>query len=247
MIPVMTTETQLLFRTDPYLQRAAATVTGHTAEGGILLDASVFYPTGGGQPGDCGWLEWGAVRLAIATAVKVEGGQIALVPAEPLPLPPKGTAVTQTLDWPRRHLHMRVHTALHLLTVVVGLPVTGGQIGAERGRLDFAMPDPPTDLGLWNVALNRLIDQDLAVTEDWITDADLLANPGLVKTMSVMPPMGQGRVRLVRIGSAAGAQIDLQPCGGTHVARTAEIGRVEITKVENKGRQNRRVVLSLSD
>lgn len=238
--------TELLFRADPYLQQASAIVTGHTAEGGILLDATVFYPTGGGQPGDSGWIDWEGGRIAIATAVKVEGSRVALVPAEPLPLPPNGAQVLQRLDWPRRHRHMRVHTALHLLSVVIPLPVTGGQIGAERGRLDFVMPEPPTDLAPWNEALNRLIDRDLAVTETWITDAELLANPSLVKTMKVAPPMGQGRVRLVRIGEGAG-QIDLQPCGGTHVARTAEVGHVAITKVENKGRQNRRVVLSLME
>jgi misacylated tRNA(Ala) deacylase len=238
--------TELLFRTDPYLQQAQATVTGRTAEGGILLDRSVFYPTGGGQPGDSGWITWAGGRIAIATAVKVEGGRIALVPAEPLPLPPDGAEVTQGLDWQRRYGHMRVHTALHLLSVVIPLPVTGGQIGAGRGRLDFAMPDPPGDLAPWTDALNRLIDRDLAVTCDWMTDEALLANRSLVKTMSVMPPMGQGRVRLVRIGDST-AQVDLQPCGGTHVARTAEVGRIEITKVENKGRQNRRVILSLAD
>jgi misacylated tRNA(Ala) deacylase len=139
-----------------------------------------------------------------------------------------------------------MHTALHLLSVVVPLPVTGGQIGAERGRLDFDMPDPPGDLTPLNAALNALIDRDLPVTDEWITDAELLANPGLVKTMSVMPPTGQGHVRLVRIGAGA-SQIDLQPCGGTHVARTGEVGGVEITKIEKKGRQNRRLVLSLTD
>jgi misacylated tRNA(Ala) deacylase len=139
---------------------------------------------------------------------------------------------------------MRVHTALHLLSVVIPLPVTGGQIGAERGRLDFDMPDPPGDLTALETRLNGLIDRDLPVTEDWITDAALAANPGLVKTMSVAPPSGQGRVRLIRIGQGAG-QIDLQPCGGTHVARTGEIGRVEISKVEKKGRQNRRVIITL--
>lgn len=140
---------------------------------------------------------------------------------------------------------MRVHTALHLLSVVIPLPVTGGQIGAERGRLDFDMPDPPADVGAWESALNRLIDRDLEVSESWITDDELLANPGLVKTMSVRPPMGQGRVRLVRIGQGA-SQIDLQPCGGTHVARTAEVGRVVIGKIEKKGRQNRRVSVELA-
>ncbi len=150
------------------------------------------------------------------------------------------------LDWDRRHRHMRVHTALHLLSVVIPLPVTGGQIGADRGRLDFDMPEPPDDVQALDEALNALIERDLAVTEDWITDAELAAQPGLVKTMSVAPPTGQGRVRLVRIGQGA-EQIDLQPCGGTHVARTGEIGRVAIGKIEKKGRQNRRVSLSLVD
>jgi misacylated tRNA(Ala) deacylase len=137
---------------------------------------------------------------------------------------------------------MRMHTALHLLSVVIPLPVTGGQIGADRGRLDFDMPEPHEHIGALNTALNALIDADLPVTESWITDAELMANPGLVKTMSVAPPVGQGRVRLVKIG-----EIDLQPCGGTHVARTSEIGRVAIGKIEKKGRQNRRVSLTLDN
>ncbi|MFN4155976.1 MAG: alanyl-tRNA editing protein [Paracoccaceae bacterium] len=235
--------TELLFREDAYAQHAGSVVTGHTPEGGILIDRSVFYPTGGGQPGDNGWVEWSGGRLTIATAVKVEGGQIALVPAEPLAMPPVGAVLTQRLDWGRRHRHMRMHTALHLLSVVIPLPVTGGQIGAERGRLDFDMPEPPADMDRLNAALNELVDCDLPVSDDWITDEALLASPALVKTMSVMPPMGQGRVRLVRIGLGAD-QIDLQPCGGTHVARTGEVGRVEISKVEKKGRQNRRVTLT---
>lgn len=242
----MTPATRLTFRDDAYLRDAPARVTGHTPEGGILLDATIFYPTGGGQPGDSGRLVWPGGELAIATAVKADHGQVALVAAEPLPLPPVGAEVTQILDWERRHRHMRVHTALHLLSVVIPLPVTGGQIGAERGRLDFDMPEPPTDIEGLTTALNALIDRDLPVTDDWISDAELAANPGLVKTMSVKPPSGQGRVRLVRIGQGA-AQIDLQPCGGTHVARTGEIGRVEITKIEKKGRQNRRVILTLAD
>ncbi|MEY4305188.1 MAG: hypothetical protein RIT52_1363 [Pseudomonadota bacterium] len=237
--------TALLFRDDAYLREADATVLAHTPEGGILIDASVFYPTGGGQPGDNGIVQWDGGRLAIATAVKVEGGGIALVPAELAALPPVGARLRQRIDWDRRHRHMRVHTALHLLSVVIPLPVTGGQIGADKGRLDFDMPETPADLPALEVALNALIARDLAVTDQWITDAELLANPGLVKTMSVRPPMGQGRVRLVRIGDAT-TQIDLQPCGGTHVARTAEIGRVEFGKVENKGKQNRRINLLLA-
>lgn len=235
--------TERLFLIDPYLREAGAHVTAHTAEGGILLDRTIFYPTGGGQPGDSGALRWNAGRIPIATAVKAFDG-VALVPAEPMPLPPVGTLVMQLLDWERRHRHMRVHTALHLLSVVIPMPVTGGQIGAERGRLDFDMAEPPADVGAIEAALNALIDRDLVVSETWITDEDLAAAPGLVKTLSVRPPVGQGRVRLVRIGEGAG-QIDLQPCGGTHVARTGEIGRVEIGRIEKKGRQNRRVTLTL--
>lgn len=236
--------TDLLFRADAYLTAADAHVVAHTDEGAIVLDRTVFYPTGGGQPGDSGLLRWEGGRIGIATTIKVEGGHAALVPAEPVAMPPVGAAVHQALDWARRYRHMRMHTALHLLSVVIPLPVTGGQIGAERGRLDFDMPEPPGNTAGWEAALNALIDRDLAVTEDWITDAELAANPGLVKTLSVTPPMGQGRVRLVRIGQGAG-QVDLQPCGGTHVARTGEIGRVEVSKIEKKGRQNRRVTLTL--
>lgn len=238
--------TELLFRADAYLREAEAVVVGHTAEGGILLDRTVFYPMGGGQLGDSGWLVWGGTTSPIATAVKAEGGHVALVMAEPRPLPPVGTQVRQRLDWERRHLHMRVHTALHLLSVVIPLPVTGGQIGAGRGRLDFDMPEPPADVAVIEEKLNALIALDLAVSDEWITDEELAANPGLVKTMSVQPPTGQGRVRLVRIGTA-GHQVDLQPCGGTHVARSAEIGHVTIGKIEKKGRQNRRVSISLED
>lgn len=236
--------TEFLFRTDAYLREAEAMVIGHTAEGGIICDRSLFYATGGGQPGDSGLMVWEGGRLSVATAVKAEGGHIALVPAEAAPMPPIGSTVLQRLDWDRRHRHMRVHTALHLLSVVIPLPVTGGQIGAERGRLDFDMPDPPEDVQMLEDRLNALIGLDLPVTDSWITDAEMLANPGLVKTMSVHPPMGQGRVRLVRIGEGA-TQVDLQPCGGTHVGRTAEIGRVEIGKIEKKGRQNRRVSITL--
>ncbi|MDP4891042.1 alanyl-tRNA editing protein [Cypionkella sp.] len=232
--------TQLLFRDDAYLREAKTQVLGHTPEGGIVVQASVFYATSGGQPGDSGFIYWEGRKLEIATAVRIEGGLIALVPAEAAALPREGVEVVQQIDWTRRHKLMRMHTALHLLSVVIPLPVTGGQIGAERGRLDFMMPEPPVDVAALNTALNALIARDLVVSTSFITDAELEAKPELVKTMSVRPPMGQGQVRLVQIGD-----IDLQPCGGTHVARTAEIGRVEIGKIENKGKQNRRVNLML--
>lgn len=235
-----------LYRSDPYRREAPARILALTPEGGIVPDASVFYPTGGGQPGDSGRLDWDGGSIAIATAVKGEGGAVVLVPAEGQALPPAGAAVTQHLDWARRYRHMRIHTALHLLSVVIPLPVTGGQIGADKGRLDFDMPEPPADVAALEADLNALVARDLPVDEDWITDAELAANPGLVKTMSVMPPTGQGRVRLVRIGRGRD-QVDLQPCGGTHVARTTEIGRVRIGRIEKKGRQNRRVSLMLED
>lgn len=235
-----------LFREDSYLRQATGQVIGHTEEGGLILDRSLFYPTGGGQPGDSGQVEWSGGRIAIATAVKGENEAIVLVPDGPQPLPSVGTEVTQTIDWDRRYRHMRVHTGLHLLSVVIPLPVTGGQIGENKGRLDFNMPQPPEDVDALQAAMNALIARDLPVTDSWITDAELAANPGLVKTMSVAPPTGQGRVRLVRIGSGDG-QIDLQPCGGTHVARTGEIGQITLGKIENKGKQNRRVNMILSD
>ena len=229
-----------LFRDDPYMRDARGTVTAHTSEGGLVLDASIFYPQGGGQPGDAGMLHWEGGQLEIATTIKGEGEAIALVPAGPGALPPVGTELRQSLDWERRYAHMRIHTALHLLSVVLPFPVTGGSISAEKGRLDFSMEEPIEDREAVESALNELAARDLAVTEDWITEAELDANPGLVKTMSVTPPRGAGRVRLIRIGEGE-AQVDLQPCGGTHVARTGEIGPLRLGKLEKKGKANRRV------
>lgn len=238
--------TELLFRADAYLREARGRVVDLTTEGGVVLDATIFCPTAGGQPGDAGQLAWSGGSTPIAATVKGADGTVVLLPAAGAVAPTIGVEVTQTLDWARRYAHMRVHTALHLLSVVIPLPVTGGQIGTEKGRLDFDMPDPPADLAALQAQLDALVARDLPVTDDWISDADLMANPSLVKTMSVQPPMGQGRVRLVRIGSGAD-QVDLQPCGGTHVARTGEIGSVLIGKIENKGRQNRRVTLHIGD
>ncbi|RMA42346.1 alanyl-tRNA editing protein [Rhodophyticola porphyridii] len=237
--------TETLFLQDMYRKTAPGKVTGLTDEGGIILDASLFYARGGGQPGDSGVLHWDGGRIPIAMAVKGEGADIVLVPAEPAALPPVGAEVEQRLDWDRRFGHMRVHTALHLLSVVIPLPVTGGAIAAEKGRLDFAMPEPPDDKLVLQGQMNALIERGLDVSETWITAEELDANPGLVKTMSVQPPKGAGRVRLVRIGTGD-RQIDLQPCGGTHVANTAEIGPVTIAKIESKGRQNRRVTVALA-
>lgn len=237
--------TEPVFLSDPYRKSLQARVIGLTEEGGIILDRTIFYARGGGQPGDSGALDWDGGRIPIATAVKGEGGAIVLVPAEAVKLPEVGAAVGQRLDWERRLGHMRIHTALHLLSVVIPLPVTGGAVGADKGRLDFDMPDAPEDKALIEGRLNALVTRDLPVTEDWITEAELDANPALVKTMSVQPPRGAGRIRLVRIGEGA-SQVDLQPCGGTHVARTGEIGKLAIGKIEKKGRQNRRVTIELA-
>jgi len=237
--------TDPLFLKNAYLRDCPAVVTGLTPEGGIILDRSIFYATGGGQPGDSGQLVWSEGSIDIATTVKGEQGALILVPAEPLALPAIGMSVMQHLDWERRHRHMRVHTALHLLSVVIPLPVTGGSIAADKGRLDFDMPASPADPEDIAAQVNALIARDLTVTQEWITETELDASPGLVKTMSVKPPRGAGVIRLVRISDAA-TLVDLQPCGGTHVARTSEIGMVALGRIEKKGRQNRRVTLLLT-
>lgn len=232
--------TEAQFLDDAYLFAADAVVQAITPEGGVALDRAIFYPAGGGQPGDVGRLTWDGGEMRVATTVKGEGGGAVLVPAAGDATPPVGAEVRQELDEATRLAHMKMHTGLHLLSVVIPLPVTGGQIGAEKSRLDFDMPDAPEDKDAIEAALNALIEADLPVGYQWITDAELDANPGLVKTLRVQPPRGSGRVRLVRIGEGD-AQIDLQPCGGTHVRSTGEIGRLRLGKVEKKGKQNRRV------
>ncbi len=230
--------TQLLFRDDAYLPETEATVLAVTDRRGIVLDRTVFFATGGGQPGDAGTLSRSdGPAVAIATAVYGDDrSEIVHVPGDGEPLPEPGETVTASLDWARRHRLMRIHTALHLLSVVLPFPVTGGQIGADEGRLDFDIDGdvPPKDE--IEAALNALVAADHPVSDEWITDDELLANPDMVKTMKVKPPMGSGKVRLVRIGD-----IDLQPCGGTHVRTTGEIGALAIGKIQSKGRQNRRV------
>jgi len=237
--------TEPLFRDDAYLRDCEATVTEVTPEGAVVLDRTVFYPMGGGQPGDTGRLTWPGGEMAVADTRKGEGAAVLHIPAEGAAPPAPGTGVTAILDWERRHAHMRIHTALHLLSVVIPLPVTGGSISAEKGRLDFDMPEAPDDKEALAERLNQIAAADHPVTTEWITDAELEANPQMVKTMAVKPPMGQGQVRLVRIGAGT-ATVDLQPCGGTHVARTGEIGPLTLGKIEKKGKQNRRVSVLLA-
>lgn len=235
--------TELLFRDDAYLKDTEATVLAVNDRRGIVLDRTVFYATGGGQPGDAGTLQRAGGSIAIATTVY--GGdksEIVHVPGETEPLPEPGETLRAVLDWNRRHRHMRIHTGLHLLSVVLPFPVTGGSIGADEGRLDFDIDGEVPAKEEIEEKLNALVAANHAVTQEWISDDELLANPGLVKTMKVKPPMGSGRVRLVRIGD-----IDLQPCGGTHVRSTAEIGRLAIGKIESKGKQNRRVRIRFAE
>lgn len=229
-----------LFRQDSYLKEADATVTA-VEERGVRLDRTVFYPTGGGQPGDTGTITWDGGETRIVDALKAEGGDVLHVLAPDAPRPPAGTKVHVSLDWERRYRHMRMHTALHVMSAVIKGNVTGGQVGADKSRLDFALEgEVPTKEAITE-EVNRLLADDRQVTPQWVTDEELAARPELVKTMSVRPPVGAGRVRLLSIDG-----IDLQACGGTHVARTAEIGRVEVTKIENKGKMNRRFIISLS-
>jgi misacylated tRNA(Ala) deacylase len=236
--------TELLFRDDAYLPETEATVLSVNDRRGIILDRTVFFATGGGQPGDSGSLTRGdAPPIAIATTVYGDDkSEIVHVPGEEEPLPEPGETLKAAIDWERRHRHMRIHTGLHLLSVVLPFPVTGGQIRADEGRLDFDIDGEVPPKEEIEARLNALIAADHPVTDEWITDEELAANPDLVKTMKVKPPMGSGRVRLVRIGD-----VDLQPCGGTHVRSTAEIGRLMIGKIESKGRQNRRVRIRFAE
>jgi misacylated tRNA(Ala) deacylase len=238
--------TETLFRSDAYARTCEAYVTAINDRGGIVLDRTVLYPSAGGQPGDGGAITWEGGVCRIATTVyDADKTTIVHVPAEGSTLPQAGLPVNVTLDWETRHRHMRVHTALHLLCSLVHWPVTGGQIGADEGRLDFDIADMAgIDKETLTLALNALVDADHPVATRWITDAELEAAPHLVRTMSVKPPMGSGKVRLVAIG--ADGAIDLQPCGGTHVAHTSEIGRLAVTKIESKGKQNRRIRVALA-
>jgi misacylated tRNA(Ala) deacylase len=229
-----------LFRQDAYLKQADATVTA-LEERGLRLDRSIFYPTGGGQPGDTGILRWDGGEARVIDAVKADGGDVLHVMAPDSARPQVGTKIQAALDWDRRLLHMRMHTALHVMSAVIKGNVTGGQVGADKSRLDFNLEGDVPAKEWVTEEINKLIALDRLVTPQWITDDELAARPELVKTMSVRPPMGAGRVRLLAIEG-----IDLQACGGTHVARTGEVGRVECIKIENKGKMNRRFIIALA-
>jgi misacylated tRNA(Ala) deacylase len=234
--------TELMFRDDGYLRSCAARVIA-ADERGIQLDRTVFCPMGGGQPGDTGVLRLATGQsIAIVDAVKGGPDEVIHIPAAGSALPDPGTQLVAEIDWERRYRLMRMHTCLHLLCSIVPGAVTGGQVSDGRGRLDFDVPGSSLDKETLSGRLNALIAEAHPVGPRWITDAELAAQPELVRTMSVKPPSGMGQVRLIEISG-----VDLQPCGGTHIRSTSEIGPVAVTKIENKGKQNRRVILALAD
>ena len=230
--------TDLLHRNDAYLKECDATVTG-IGENSVCLDQTVFYALGGGQPGDTGWLEWDDRRIEIVDTRYGEDGAVNHVTAKGADLPPVGSTVTVQLDWDRRYIHMRMHTALHLVGSLLPYGVTGGNISAAKSRLDFDTHEP-IDKEDVTQRLAALVEANKAVSYRWISDEELAAQPDLVRTMSVRPPKGSGTVRLLEIEG-----IDLQPCGGTHLKSTGEVGQVRVSKVENKGKHNRRVNIVL--
>ena len=236
-------QTELVFRDDAYARSCEARVT-RVEPGAIHLDRTVFYPSGGGQPGDRGVLKLsGGVELEVLNTVKGDAeDDVVHVVAEDAPLPEVDTAVVAEIDWERRHKHMRMHTCLHLLCSVIDAPVTGGQLSEDKGRLDFDLQEMALDKAEIQSQLNALIAQNASAEPRWISDEELAAQPELVRTMQVKPPMGRGRVRLMEV-----AGVDLQPCGGTHVRATGEIGSVVVRKIESKGKHNRRVSLAFAD
>jgi misacylated tRNA(Ala) deacylase len=232
--------TEELFREDSYQRQCDASVIA-VNEDGIVLDRTVFYPEGGGQPGDSGMLKFADGReIIIANTCKADEG-ITHVPLEGALALTVGDAVTAEIDWERRYLHMRIHTALHVLCAHVEGAVTGGSIGAGKGRLDFDIPGERPDKETLTQKLMEVVEANHPLTISWISDAELESNPNLVRTMSVKPPTGSGQVRMIRVGDA----VDFQPCGGTHLKTTGEIGKIAVGKIENKGKKNRRINVSL--
>ncbi len=229
---------------------ASATQTAHAHvisadPAAIVLDRTIFYARSGGQPGDVGTMSWEGGSCAITDTSKGEGETILHMPAPDAALPPVGAEVTLSLDWPRRHKLMRMHSAMHLLCALLpGASVTGGAVGWDKSRLDFDLTPPPGREEI-EAGLNQLVAADHPISAEWVDEAVLDAHPEMVRTLSVKPPRGAGRIRLVRIG-AGETPVDLQPCGGTHVASTGEIGRLSVTKIENKGKQNRRIIITLA-
>ena len=232
--------TDELFRNDSYLKECDATVVA-IDDNALILDRTVFYPLGGGQPGDTGTVSWDSGSAAIVDTRYGDEGSISHHLEEGAALPNVGDGVQVELDWDRRYRHMRMHTAMHLLGSVLQYGVTGGNISAEKSRLDFDMEESVYK-EVVGAALKALVDANHTVSCRWISEEELDARPELVRTMSVQPPRGKGSIRLLDI-----EDVDLQPCGGTHLNSTAEVGAVRIGKVEKKGKRNRRVNIHLDD
>ena len=232
---------ELLFNTNAYKKSCEASITA-IDEKGIYLDRTIFYPTGGGQPGDSGSLTAvdGRTSIILEARKGITPYGVAHISNEEKQLLKVGDSVTANIDWERRHRFMRMHSCMHLLSAIIRYPITGGQVGDGKGRVDFDIDGDLPGKEVITIQLNRLIEQNYPITSEWITDEELRVQPELIKTMSVKPPTGTGHVRLIRVEG-----VDLQPCGGTHVSQTGEIGRVEVRKIQNKGKQNRRVSISL--
>jgi len=234
--------TERVFLADAYVRQCKAEIVS-VEDTAIRLNRTVFYPLGGGQPGDTGHLtlEGGRAIPIFDTRNDTERVEVLHFAGVPVAGDLIGEQVTAVIDWERRYALMRIHTLLHLLCSLVPAGVTGGSVREGSGRLDFDLPGSTLDKGRLTRDLNRLIQENHAVSSRWITDAELAATPGLVRTMSVQPPTGRGQVRLLEIDD-----VDVQPCGGTHVAGTGEIGPVRVTKIEKKGRHNRRVTVAFT-
>lgn len=235
----MTKPVAALFRDDFYLSTAEAVVTAVHEDGGVEFDQTCFYATSGGQPGDTGFLERAdGSRIALGPTVHGQTKDIILHrPLETALLPSVGEKLVLHVDWARRYRLMRMHTACHLLSVACPFPITGAAVGEEESRVDFDMSET-IDKDEVTARLMQLVDENHPVYVQWITDEELAANPNIVKSKNVRPPIGLGRVSLVCIGE--NSAVDSQPCGGTHVSETQEVGAIHISKIEKKGKENRR-------
>ena len=227
-----------IFRSDPYLSVSEAMVVA-VLEEGLILDKTVFYPEGGGQPGDIGRIANNIFEADVKNTIKSTNGILHLTDNK-LGAISEGDNVKIDIDWERRYSLMRMHTALHILCSIVDGAVTGGSVGSQKSRLDFDIPGERPDKESLTQELMEIVDRNYPVTSSWISDQELQQNPNLIRTMSVKPPTGTGQVRMIRIGD----NIDFQPCGGTHVKSTGEVGKIKISKIENKGKQNRRINLT---
>ena len=227
-----------IFRSDPYLSVSEAMVVA-VLEEGLILDKTVFYPEGGGQPGDIGRIANDIFEADVNNTIKSTNGILHLTDNK-LGAISEGDNVQIVIDWERRYSLMRMHTALHILCSIVDGAVTGGSVGSQKSRLDFDIPGERPDKEILSQELKEIVDRNYPVTSSWISNQELQQNSNLIRTMSVKPPTGTGQVRMIRIGD----NIDFQPCGGTHVKSTGEVGKIKISKIENKGKQNRRINLT---